>query len=549
MTLPRSLRAQLTGAGFAAIYVAVLLLFGVSWLTEDETVDRVDGVAVTETSAGQGAGWVEVAVVALAPVAALLAWWWAGRAVRPIERIRSVAEHIEATDLSERIALRRGPTEVVSLAASFDTMLDRLHRAATSQRHVIDEVSHELRTPIAVLIANADVRLASTGVDLDWYRDGLEQSRRTAERMLLTLERLLADARNEARTLDRHPADLVDIVRGVVAEMTVVGARDQVTIDLTGPATLTGSWDGPTVARAVTNLVDNAIRHSPRGSAVDVRLHDHRDRVDITVSDYGPASRPRNSTRSSSAPGVLNLTTGTAKASAWRSPARSPRPTAAPSPHCRPTPPAPPPRSPSPSCAELEGQVAEPSGGASSTRWRCRSAVNTWMAFVSSVFVRSSCAPGREVVIGLGTLELGLAVLADHHERREEDGLERHDQRQPRPRVRLEEQHPAGEQRGVEVHELHRPREPGDVVHDAELDVTCSPRRMVEHHGVVERRRWRRPRSVRPEMVAVVRRCRPGHLASLPDAASLPAGITRAGAPDACTMSAAPDPNTRWGSG
>ena len=291
MTLPRSLRslrAQLTVAGFAAIYVAVLLLFGVSWLTEDETVDTVDGVAVTETSAGQGVGWVEVAVVALAPVAALLAWWWAGRAVRPIERIRSVAEHIEATDLGERIALQHGPAEVVSLAASFDAMLDRLHRAATIQRHVVDEVSHELRTPIAVLIANADVRLAGTGADLGWYRDGLEQSRRTAEGMLVTLERLLADARSEARTLDRHPVDLVDLVRGVGAEMTVVGARNQVTVDLTGPDTLTGSWDGPTVARAVTNLVDNAIRHAPSGTAVDVGVQEHRDRVDVTVSDHGP---------------------------------------------------------------------------------------------------------------------------------------------------------------------------------------------------------------------------------------------------------------------
>jgi signal transduction histidine kinase len=288
MTLPKSLRSQLALAGFAVIYVTVLLLFGVTYLTEDESVTTLDGVEVVQRSTNHGIGWVELAVLALAPVAALLAWWWAGRAVRPIERIRSVAERIEATDLSDRIDLRDGPTEVVSLASSFDAMLDRLHRAATSQHHVIDELSHELRTPIAVLIANADVRLAQSEPTLEWYRDGLEQSRRTADRMLTTHERLLVDARASARTLDRHPADLMDVVRAVVADMGVVGATNDVRVELRGPATLPGSWDTATVARAMTNLVDNALRHSPPSATVDVRVVGHDDRVEITVSDHGP---------------------------------------------------------------------------------------------------------------------------------------------------------------------------------------------------------------------------------------------------------------------
>jgi signal transduction histidine kinase len=288
MTLPKSLRSQLALAGFVVIYLMVLLLFGVTYLTEDETVTTVDGVDVIQRSSDQGIGWVEISVVALAPLAAFLAWWWAGRAVRPIEQIRSVAERIEATDLSDRIGLREGPTEVVSLASSFDAMLDRLHRAAISQRHVIDEISHELRTPIAVLIANADVRLAEREPTLESYRDGLEQSRRTADRMRTTLEGLLADARASARTLDRHPADLMDVVRTIVAEMKVVGATRDVRVGLDGPTTVRGSWDTATVARALTNLVDNALRHSPAGSVVEVRVVEQDDRVEIAVSDHGP---------------------------------------------------------------------------------------------------------------------------------------------------------------------------------------------------------------------------------------------------------------------
>ena len=297
----RSLRSQLTLAGFAAIYLAVLILFGISWLTEDVSVTTTNGVDVTEPTSDDGFGWVEIAVLALAPTSALLAWWWAGRAVRPIDRIRTVAERIEATDLSERIDLRHGPPEIISLARSFDGMLDRLHQSATRQLQVIDEISHELRTPIAVLIANADVRLAASDPSLRWYREGLEQSQLTAQRMLTTLERLLVDARSSARTLDRHPADLVDTISTVSDEMTLVAARKHVTVELAAPSTLRGSWDTPSIARAITNLLDNAIRHAPGHTKVTVAVHSRTDRIDIAVSDHGPgidpASPPENTRR------------------------------------------------------------------------------------------------------------------------------------------------------------------------------------------------------------------------------------------------------------
>lgn len=288
----RSLRVRLAIAGFAAIYIPVLVLFVVTNLTEDVSVSTVDGVEVATTSTDGTFGWVEIAVIALAPVAAGLAWWWAGRAVRPIERIRAVAEHIEAHDLSERIALTTGPTEIVSLAGSFDAMLDRLHRAAASQLNVIDDVSHELRTPIAVLIANADVALADPSPTSSSYRASLEQSRRAAERLQATVERLLRDARSNAQTLDRHPADLMDVVRTVTTDMRAVAEAVSVGIDLSGPSTLPGVWDTFTLARALTNLIDNAIRHSPGGTTVHVNVTEGDGLIDIAVSDHGPGIAP-----------------------------------------------------------------------------------------------------------------------------------------------------------------------------------------------------------------------------------------------------------------
>ncbi len=279
----RSLRVRLALLGFVAIYVPVLLLLGVTVVTEDERTDTVDGREVVVTDADRGRSpWVTGTVIALAPAAAALAWWWAGRAVRPIDRVRAVADDIggngiEGTDLGRRIGLDRGPTEVVALAASFDAMLDRLERSAETQRRLIEEASHELRNPLAVLLTNTDVLLAHPEPTVAVYREGLERSKAAAHRLQATIDELLVDARGRGRAIDRRPVDLVALVRR--------GADDAVVVR--GPTELPASVDEPTVRRAVTNLLDNARRYGG-ATAVEVDIEALDNGVAITVTDHGP---------------------------------------------------------------------------------------------------------------------------------------------------------------------------------------------------------------------------------------------------------------------
>ncbi len=284
----RSLRVQLAVLGFLAIYLPVLLLFGVTRVTEHETIETPDGVEVTTDTSTRRSPWATWTAVALGPAAAGLAWWWAGRAVRPIDRVRAVAEDIEASDLSRRIGLDQGPAEMMSLAASFDTMLDRLEAAADTQRRLIEETSHELRTPLSVLAANADVLLADPHPTIETYRRGLERSRAAAARLQATIEDLLVDARGRARTLDRQPADLVEIVRGVVDDAGVPAAAKHITVSVTGLPSAVCAIDEPTVRRAVSNLVDNAIRYAPDGSGVDVDIRLTDSEATVVVTDHGP---------------------------------------------------------------------------------------------------------------------------------------------------------------------------------------------------------------------------------------------------------------------
>ncbi|MCA2218718.1 HAMP domain-containing sensor histidine kinase [Jidongwangia harbinensis] len=284
----RSLRVRLAVPGFLAIYLPALLLFGVVVATDTETTVNAARTAEEVRHTTHRSGWAGWTVLALAPAAAALAWWWAGRAVRPIDWIRAVAEDIEATDLSRRIGLRHGPTEVVSLAAGFDAMLDRLERAADAQRRLIEEASHELRIPLAVLMTNADVLLSHPDPTVEVYREGLRRSRTSAVRLRKAIDELLVDARGRARLLDRRPADLMAVVRDVVEDAAVLAASKGTTVSLAGPPRAECSVDEPTVKRAVANLVDNAIRYAPAGAAVRVTVESSATGLAVTVADNGP---------------------------------------------------------------------------------------------------------------------------------------------------------------------------------------------------------------------------------------------------------------------
>ncbi|GIJ54721.1 HAMP domain-containing sensor histidine kinase [Virgisporangium aurantiacum] len=285
-----SLRVRLTLLGFVAIYAPVLLVFGVDVATDVDTDVGAGGMPTIDHASQGPFTWT---VLALGPVAAGLAWWWAGRAVRPIDRVRKVAEDIEATDLSRRIGLDRGPTELVALAASFDAMLARLDDAAETQRRLIEEASHELRVPLAVLMSNAEVLLAHPRPTLEVYRAGLERTRTAAVRLQTTIEELLVDARGRARRMTRAPADVAALVHDVVAD--AAGLAEANGIRLTAPADPSPAVcpvDEPTVRRAIANLVDNAVRYAPAGSAVDVAIETTDDEVAVVVTDHGPGIPP-----------------------------------------------------------------------------------------------------------------------------------------------------------------------------------------------------------------------------------------------------------------
>jgi signal transduction histidine kinase len=130
------------------------------------------------------------------------------------------------------------------------------------------------------LSTNAEVLLAHPEPTVELYRQGLDRSRRAADRLRHTIDELLVDARGRARVLDRRPTDLMALARDVAAERT--------TVSVTGPTTAECAVDQPTVRRAIANLVDNAVRHSLADSAVTIGVAMSDNMATVTVTDHGP---------------------------------------------------------------------------------------------------------------------------------------------------------------------------------------------------------------------------------------------------------------------
>ena len=224
-------------------------------------------------------------------------WVVAGRALRPIERITSVARDIQATDLSRRIDLGGPHDELRDLADTFDDMLTRIDDAFESQRQFIHEASHELRNPLAVIRTNLEVALGDPDASADELRRTAEIVERSTERMARLVDDLLVYARRGTLSLERAPLDASLLVDEAVEEFrTPAEARLVRVLGAASP----GLWveaDRLALRQALANLLANAVRLSPEGTTIRVSAGREEPWVWLAVQDQGPGIDPADQDR------------------------------------------------------------------------------------------------------------------------------------------------------------------------------------------------------------------------------------------------------------
>jgi len=215
-------------------------------------------------------------------LAAAAGWIAAGRIFRPVHRLTAAARAASEQNLSQRIALQGPRDELRELADTFDTMLERLDRAFTSQRQFIANASHELRTPLTVMRTAMDVVLAKpepTRGELVSMAAEIRQAVAHCERLI---EALLVLARNDqARTLT-DPLDLAAVAEDALEGRSANGIKMTATL---GEAPVTG--DGVLLERLVANLLDNAERYNIAGGTVTISTTAHNATSVLRVVNTG----------------------------------------------------------------------------------------------------------------------------------------------------------------------------------------------------------------------------------------------------------------------
>ena len=215
-------------------------------------------------------------------------WFTAGRVLMPIGRITRVARDIQATDLSRRIGLLGPNDDLKQLADTFDAMLDRLQRAFDNQQRLIHDTSHELRNPLAVMRTNLDVTLSDPNADLEEFRHTTEVVQRSSERMSKLVDDLLAYARDEATTRVEAPIDVTELVLHLVEEFKGAAEKEALRIETDVSSGLSVVGHDRSLEQAVANLLANAVRFAPSGSAITVTAGAEAGWIWITVADEGP---------------------------------------------------------------------------------------------------------------------------------------------------------------------------------------------------------------------------------------------------------------------
>jgi signal transduction histidine kinase len=243
-------------------------------------------------------------LTALILVIAFVGGWAATEsAMSPIRRLtETVKQIVETGAIRSRVPLTqpRGTDDAIDqLGVLFNAMLDRIERLVEGMRGSLDNVSHDLRTPLARLRGRAEQAL-SRPPDLDQYRAALEECIEETDHTLLMLDTLMdiSEAESGTMALQRQPVDLREVVERAIDLYRDVADAKGVTLTA-GPSReaddtpLIVDADRPRLEQVAANLIDNAVKFTPSGGRVDVRVSRADSAARLDVQDTGPGIPPQ----------------------------------------------------------------------------------------------------------------------------------------------------------------------------------------------------------------------------------------------------------------
>jgi len=219
----------------------------------------------------------------------LVGYQIARRGIRPVREVATIARHISSTNLHERIQPEGYPSELASLATTFNKMLDGLEESFERISRFSADIAHDLRTPVNNIRGEAEVALARART-VDEYREVLGSCLEEAVRLSDLIGDLLFLARAESPLahLHRESINVGELLSGIREYYEAPAADRGISLSTVVPnEPVIAQWDRTLLQRAVGNLVSNALAHTPPGKSVVLGASVEPAAVRIEVSDAG----------------------------------------------------------------------------------------------------------------------------------------------------------------------------------------------------------------------------------------------------------------------
>ncbi len=213
----------------------------------------------------------------------------AGRAVKPVEAMAQRAGKIGAEHLNERLQIDNPDDELGRLGAAFNQTLARLESSFNQLRRFTADASHELRTPLTAIRSVGEVALQSQH-DAAYYKDMIGSMLEEVDRLTRLVESLLTISRADAGhiQLQKSSVALLHLAQESAALLDVLAEEKNQAIVVEGDPSVTIWADRLILRQALINLIDNAVKYSPIGGKIRVRVHAVDGNAIAEVSDNGP---------------------------------------------------------------------------------------------------------------------------------------------------------------------------------------------------------------------------------------------------------------------
>ena len=235
-----------------------------------------------------------LAIAAGIGLTVLLGWIAARRGLAPVRDMAKVTQGISASHLGERIPTKTVPPELIDLATAFNEMLARLEGSFKRLSEFSSDLAHELRTPISNLMTQTQVAISKER-SADEYREVLYSNLEEYERLARMISDMLflAKADNGLIMPSTETVDLVTEIQELFAFYEAFAEEKNVRLILEGEGNVKGNK--LMLRRAMSNLLSNAIRYSPRDGTVKVAIdHSQLGTLKLTVENLGETIAPEH---------------------------------------------------------------------------------------------------------------------------------------------------------------------------------------------------------------------------------------------------------------